>query len=220
MQIPDRETAENILEEAAKLNPTPWVKHSQNAGRAAELIAGKHPDLDPDTAYVLGLLHDIGRRVGVTDMRHTLDGYQYLMSLGYPGAARISMTHSFPLRANNSSEKPKQPGFVNDCLPAAGKWDCSDEELEVVKAFLSNTTYTPYDKLIQLCDALSLPSGYCLIDKRMVDVTLRHGVTEYTVPRWKAFFAIQKEFEEAMGCSIYSLLPGVVENTFGTGDVT
>ena len=31
----------------------------------------------------MGLLHDIGRREGVTGMRHTLDGYRYLLEQGF-----------------------------------------------------------------------------------------------------------------------------------------
>ena len=72
-----------------------------------------------------------------------------------------------------------------------------------------------YDKLIQLCDALALPTGYCLIEKRIIDVALRHGVSAYSVPRWQAYFKIQREFEKAIGRSIYQVLPGVIKNTFG-----
>jgi hypothetical protein len=35
------------------------------------------------------------------------------------------------------------------------------------------------------------------------------------VPRWKAYLNLQKEFEKAIGQSIYKVLPGVIENTFG-----
>jgi hypothetical protein len=48
-----------------------------------------------------------------------------------------------------------------------------------------------------------------------MDVALRRGVNELSVPRWKAFLEIQKEFEGAIGQSIYKVLDGVVENTFG-----
>ena len=95
-----------------------------------------------------------------------------------------------------------------------GKWDCSDEEYKDVKDYLDNIQMSTYDKLIQLCDALALPTGYCLMEKRMLDVAMRHGVNEYTVEKWKATFEIQKYFEERIGKSIYSILPKVVENTF------
>lgn len=73
---------------------------------------------------------------------------------------------------------------------------------------------TDYDKLIKLCDYLSLPSGFCLIEKRLVDMALRGGINEYTIPRWKSTFEIKQYFEENIGKSIYSLLPNIRENTF------
>ena len=70
--VPSLETAEALLAEAAELNPGPWVAHSHNVALAAQCLAKAHPNLEPERAYILGLLHDIGRREGVTSMRHTL----------------------------------------------------------------------------------------------------------------------------------------------------
>lgn len=36
--VPSLEEAKLILKEAEKLNPGPWVEHSLNVGKAAELI--------------------------------------------------------------------------------------------------------------------------------------------------------------------------------------
>ena len=71
-----------MLHEAEALNPGPWVAHALHVAEAASAIAGAHPEMDGETAYILGYLHDIGRRAGVTGMRHVLDGYNYLHSLG------------------------------------------------------------------------------------------------------------------------------------------
>jgi hypothetical protein len=200
MNIPSLEQAEEFIKEAQCLHPGPWVQHSLFVGKAAESIAQYHPQLDPQTAFVLGYLHDIGRRAGVADMRHTLDGYSFLLEQGYEYAARICITHVFPLKHLDS---------------VAGKWDCTQQELDFLSEYLSRIEFDEYDRLIQLCDAIALPSGYCLIEKRLMDVALRHGVNEFSVPRWKAFLEIQNEFESAIGQSIYKVLPGVVENTFG-----
>jgi hypothetical protein len=59
-----------------------------------------------------------------------------------------------------------------------------------------------------------LPDGFCLMEKRLLDVVLRYGFNEYTLPKWKAFFEIKAAFEREIGASIYDLLPGVVETTF------
>jgi hypothetical protein len=200
MNIPSLEQAKAFVNEAQELNPGRWVQHSYFVGKAAEAIAGQHSKLDSQTAFILGYLHDIGRRAGASDMRHTLDGYYFLMEKGFDHAARICITHAFPLKHIYS---------------VAGKWDCTEKELEFLKDTLSKIEFDEYDRLIQLCDAIALPSGYCLIEKRLMDVALRHGVNEFSVPRWKAFLEIQKEFESAIGQSVYKVLPGVVENTFG-----
>ena len=53
--------------------------------------------MNPDAAYVMGLLHDIGRREGIMDMRHIYAGYLFMSSLGYDDSARICLTHCFCL---------------------------------------------------------------------------------------------------------------------------
>jgi hypothetical protein len=192
---------EAMLQEAEALNPGPWVAHSRHVAEAASAIASCLPEMDAETAYGLGCLHDIGRRAGVTGMRHMLDGYNYLKSLGYEDAARISMTHSYPIK---------------DAKAGADLWNGSAEEARFVQAYLDQIDYDRYDRLIQLCDALALPSGFCLMEKRLVDVVLRYGTNPLTIPKWKAYFAIKDDFEREIGRSIYSLLPDVVENTFFT----
>jgi len=89
------------------------------------------------------------------------------------------------------------------------------EERKFVKDYLAGIEYTEYDRLIQLSDALALPSGFCLIEKRLMDVALRYGLNDYTLLKWKATLNLQQEFEQAIGQSIYGILPGVVSNTFG-----
>jgi hypothetical protein len=199
MKIPSLSDARSFVADAEKRNPGPWVGHSLSAGKAAQAIASHHPGLDSETAFILGLLHDIGRRAGVSDMHHVLDGYHFLAQLGYEDAARICITHSFP---------------VKDIHAVEGKWDCTAAELEFIQDTLDRIEFNEYDRLIQFCDAVALPEGYCLMEKRFVEVALRHGVHEYTLQRWKAYLQIQSDFEKILGESIYNLLPGVVDNTF------
>lgn len=65
---------------------------------------------------------------------------------------------------------------------------------------------------------IALPEGFVLMEKRMVDVALRHGTHAHIVGKWKATFQIKDAFEARMGRTIYSLFPHVVENTFGMRD--
>lgn len=198
-EIPSIHSADEILNEAAHLNPGPWVQHSQFTGLAARNIAGACPNLDSGKAYALGTLHDIGRRVGFSSMRHCIDGYAFCTEIGLHDAAKICMTHSFPYK---------------DIREAFGRWDCTDDEYRFVADYIQSVKYDDYDLLIQLCDALALPSGFCLLEKRMMDVALRHGVNDHTVSKWKKTFEIKEYFEKASGRNLYDLLPGVVENTF------
>lgn len=200
MNIPTVKQAHLFIDEAEKMNPGPWVNHSHYAAEAARAIASGPLDIDPDAAYVLGLLHDIGRRAGVWQMRHIIDGYNFLADKGFDDAARICITHSFAYKEIDA---------------ICGKWDCDEEDRRFVREYLSGIEYNSYDLLIQLCDVLALPSGFCLMEKRLVDVALRYGTTSYTVPKWKSIFKIKDNFERKLGYSIYSLLPGIVENTFG-----
>ena len=111
--------------------------------------------------------------------------------------------------------------IVNPPIKVSTAWAYANLKLELtideynfIVDYLSKTKDTDYDKLIKLCDYISLPSGFCLMEKRIVEMTLRGGVNKYTIPRWKATFEIKEYFEKKIGKSIYSVLPGVVENTF------
>ena len=196
-------TIEQAMQElniAVQNNPGPWEQHSLVAADNARRIAEKVPGMDPDKAYIMGLLHDIGRRVGVTGMRHIVDGYRYMMTLGEADIATICITHSYPV---------KDPELF------AGKHDCTPEEKALVRQILESRPYDDYDRLIQLCDAISLPTGACIMEKRFVDVVMRHGMESFTTVKWKAYYEIKEHFDSLCGCNIYTLLPGILENSMG-----
>ena len=203
MNVPSLEEAEAFLADAQARNPGPWVQHSRNVGRAAEAVAAHCAGLEPRTALVLGYLHDIGRREGVTANRHMLDGYTFLAARGFEDAAQVYLTHSFPIPDD------RRLGT------AVGVWDCSEEERAFARRYLEDVTYTDYDRLLQLCDCLALPSGCCTLEKRFVDVTLRYGFNAFTLPRWRAYLDLQAHFEGKTGRPLYSVLPGIVETTLG-----
>jgi HD domain len=201
--VPTIAKAHELLQTEARRNPGPWIEHLKVAATAAHAIAARHPTLDPDRAYVLALLHDIGRGAGgpgVADARHILDGYHLMLEHGFDACARVCLTHSFPIKHTDAF---------------AGRWECSPAEQQFVQTYLDSTEYDEYDRLVQLCDALALPSGVCLIEKRLVDVALRHGFNSMTQAKWHAILRLERDFSAAVGGSIYRLLPEVVENTFG-----
>ena len=144
-------------------------------------------------------MHDIGRYAGVSSERHLIDGYRYCMGRGWEKAAQICISHAF---------------MIQDIATSIGEFDVSDEDYLFMKEFVANAVYDDYDRLVQLCDALAMPSGFCLLEKRFVDVTMRYGVHPATIDRWKKILEIKERFEDQIGCSIYALLPGVMENSF------
>ena len=173
--LPTREEAERILAEAGKYNPGPWVNHSRVAAHCAEKIAEKCEDIDPEKAYIVGLLHDIGRKFGTRHLGHVSDGYTYMMSLGYDEVARVCLTHSF------------NDQVMEDYI---GKKDTTDAEYEQIQNALHEISMDEYDRLIQLCDAIAGADGVLDITERMADVRRRYG--SYPTQKWNQNLLLKK----------------------------
>jgi HD domain len=199
VKIPTVAEAERYLARGAARQPGPWVQHSVHVARAARALAHRYPGLEPDTAYVLGLLHDLGRQEGDTDLRHALDGYRFLQAEGFSDAARVCLTHSLPAP-------------LTDLRAAQGRWDITPAERRFVGRYLATTASTPYDRLIQLCDLMALPSGPVLIEQRLVDIALRRGLNARTLAHWRASLILRREFEAVLGASVYRLIPDLAEH--------
>lgn len=187
--MPTREKAEELLAEAEQCNPGPWGNHSRVAAHCAERIARECGDLDPDKAYILGLLHDIGRKFGARHLGHVSDGYSYMLSLEYDEAARICLTHSFNGRS------------LDDYI---GKFDTTQEELKLIQDALKSAAMDEYDRLIQLCDSLAGSEGVLDIEERMSDVKRRYG--SYPQQKWDNNIRLKEHFEEKMGKDIYAVV--------------
>lgn len=199
MKIPTIDEAIDMINQAENLNPGPWIMHSKSVAENARHIAKKCTGMDSDTAFILGLLHDIGRREGFKQILHTFDGYYYLMKLGYDDAASICLTHSFPIK---------------DISTFFGEFDCTEEERLLLQNHLNEKEYTDYDRLIQLCDAISMPHGAVVMEKRFVDVATRHGLPDFTLKKWQSYLDLKKYFDIETNLNIYTILPDIIENTF------
>lgn len=185
---PTREQAEALLAEALPHNPGPWGNHSRTAAHCAEKIATA-AGLDPDKAYVLGLLHDIGRRFGKRHLGHVSDGYYYMMSLGYDEVARVCLSHSF----NDQS-----------LADYVGSRDTTPEETALIETNLAAMVYDAYDRLIQLCDSLAGAEGVMDIEARMLDVKRRYGA--YPQHKWDINMGLKRHFEELAGRNVYDIV--------------
>lgn len=155
--------------------------------------------MDVEKAYILGLLHDIGRKFGVRHLGHVYDGYVYMKSLGYDEVAKICLTHSF----NNHT--------IDEYI---GKFDVTDEELTIIKTELAKTIYDEYDWLIQLCDCLAGAEGVLDIENRMNDVKKRYGF--YPQDKWNSNMNLKQYFEGKMNKDIYLICE---KDTFAPGDL-
>ena len=185
---PSREAAHELLAEAEACNPGPWGDHSRIAAMCAERIA-RAAGLNPEKAYVLGLLHDIGRKFGIKHLAHVYDGYRYMMSLGYPDAARICLTHSFCC--------PKLDVYI-------GNFDISQEQQREMQMLLDGLVFDDYDRLIQLCDCLAGSDGIMDMEARMLDVKKRYGF--YRQDKWDTNLWLKRYFEEKTGNAIYEII--------------
>lgn len=187
--------AQKIFEDAVAKNPGPWREHSLEVAKAAEKVAlavnkncGQEK-LNPERAYIYGLLHDIGRQEGFTYIAHVYDGYHYLMSLGYANAAQICLTHSFNLQT------------ADDYI---GKIDITPEQMQELRQLLAAAKYTDYDRLIQLLDSTCGADGTKNLEKRMGDVKARYG--NYPQAKWDKNFELKKYFENLTGQDFYDII--------------
>lgn len=188
MAYPSREEAEKLLQEAWGCNPGPWAEHSRIAALCAERIA-RRSGMDPEKAFILGLLHDIGRKFGVKHLAHVYDGYRYMLGLGYDEVARICLTHSFCL---------------NTIRCYVGNFDIPMALQEELDSLLKKLRYDDYDHLIQLCDCLAGAEGIMDMEARMLDVKRRYG--HYPQEKWDRNMELRVMFETRCGADIYDIV--------------
>ena len=188
MAYPSREEAEKLLQEAWGCNPGPWAEHSRIAALCAERIA-RRSGMDPEKAFILGLLHDIGRKFGVKHLAHVYDGYRYMLGLGYDEVAKICLTHSF---------------CFNTIRCYIGNFDIPMALQEELDSLLKKLRYDDYDHLIQLCDCLAGAEGIMDMEARMLDVKRRYG--HYPQEKWDRNMELRAMFETRCGADIYDIV--------------
>jgi len=187
MKIDD---ADSFFNNLCKHNIGPWINHSLNVAKAASIITAATKQYDPQKAYIYGLLHDIGRSIGYSHIKHIIDGFRLLENVDNE-AALICITHSFP----------------NHCLDEyQGKIDINDDDKKLINKILRETKYDFYHELIQLVDGLADSNGFVRLEIRWVDISIRNGINQHVIDKWKTITNIMTKFEKQYSISIYKLL--------------
>lgn len=187
------EQAYKYLLKAGMQNDGKWIQHSLYVGQAAGMLASQMDGLvSIDNVIAMGYVHDIGRMFGNMKMNHALRGYYFLKDEGYEEAAKVCLTHSFP---------------VQDIETVTGLWDCSEEDYIFLKEYISSCQYDYYDKLIQFCDNIATADGITAIEVRLIDIVMRYGFdNKNTINRWEKCFGLKKEIESLMGKTVEDVL--------------
>lgn len=172
-----------------------WINHSICVGNCAAVIA-KNLNLDEDYAKTLGYIHDIGK---ISDERdgvfpHAINGYNYIKKIGYPEQyAGICIKHSF---LNNDI----------DCISNdRDETDKTNKYYDFVKEYILEE-YTVYEKIINLCD-LMCTNKILTVDKRMIDLLIRHGVFAKTHYHISETIKLKEYFDNLLGYNLYTLFP-------------
>ena len=169
-----------------------YIFHTSGIAITAQKIAEK-AGLNPEKAYVLGLLHDWGKiqREKETGISHVFVGYSKMMELGYDAVARVCLTHSFPIK-----------DFDEKNYPAYSKKD-----LSFAKQFLSQTQYDDYDKLIQLCDIFFESTRRVSPQYRLKKIRERYGLDESQTRELELGAKQNKEyFDKLCGCDVFEIV--------------
>ena len=169
-----------------------YVFHTRGVASAAQKIAAA-AGMDPEKAYIIGLLHDYGKKYDerTSGKFHGRVGFEELNAMGYPVAARICLTHTFPRREFRDEDYASYP----------------DEWKIWAHRELSRITYNDDDRLIQLCDMFFEGMEMVDFETRFSGIIRRYGLNPELVKVFREDSERNKRYFEAKtGCDIYQLL--------------
>lgn len=200
---PDTKVAMQLWEDAIKHHKEHYAFtkedeyrfHTMGVGMSARLLATRISGLDPEKAFVLGLLHDYGKKYNEKAVGfHGLIGYLELTEMGYHMAARICLTHTFPNKDFDLKNFPSYP--ISD--------------LEQCKSILDNVEYDDYDRIIQLCDLFFEGLQLTTLEKRIEGKRQRYnlGSDEVQLLTTEAYF-LRDYFTNKIGDDVLKILGAV-----------
>lgn len=167
-------------------------EHCLAVAYIAKTIAQKTAYLNPERAYVMGLLHDGGKIIDEYALRrfHGLVGYFLFSEKDKPDIARINLTHSF---------------YIKDFQP--DNYPYLRDDLIRCQQILKNINYDDYDLLLQLSDMVNDMGKTCTLEYRIESVSKRRGLsTEKCQPLLARLNIIKNYFDQKCDCDIYELI--------------
>ena len=170
-----------------------YVFHTKGIAESCEKIAKLMPDMNSEKAYVLGLLHDYGKKYPEkeTGVFHGRRGYDEMMSMGYPDVAEICLTHTF-----------YAPNFSFDSFPSY-----TLDDLVWAKNKMANITFNDYDLLVQLCDMFFEGLNKVRIEDRFQGIIKRYNLQFTDIENsYNHALENKKYFESKIHTDIYNLL--------------
>lgn len=200
-EFPSLATAEKIFEDGIlyrRSRPYPFDLeneyrfHCHGVAKAARILAAHIDGLDAQKAYILGLLHDYGKRINQNKENrfHGIEGYYAMQELGYSEIARICLTHSFA-----------KPDFADAEYSLPQAW------LDEVRQLLKGVVYDDYDRLICFCDKFFEGLKMVMLEERIRGITQRYSLN---LPQQKSLedecYGLKKYFNSKIGCDVYQLL--------------
>ena len=177
-------------------DPSTWFmyhNHVYGVANVSKLIASRLDGISPERAFVLGLLHDVGRITERHEQRfHGVLGYEYLKDIDKE-AARISMTHMFPL------------SYIDDYECVEKSFFGKKEDYDFVKQFLQDNPINQTDKIVQISDALANAYGVVTIQERNEEYMKRHkcSISEKILNN---MCALKTQFDDLLGADLYDLM--------------
>ncbi len=169
-----------------------YIFHTTGVAEAAYKIAQKC-NLDPQKAYILGLLHDYGKIQNEkhTGKAHFIVGYDKMNKEGFSDVANVCLSHSFPSKDFSFSDYTSYN--IND--------------LKKAKKILSEREYDDYDRLIQLCDMFFEGMNRVSYQERIDGICKRYNITKEQTKDLDYGAQINKEyFDNLCCCDIYDIL--------------
>lgn len=167
-----------------------YIRVAQNAHKIALYL----PHLNPEKAYIMGLVHDYGQVEEARNKKrfHGLAGYQSLMTMGYDEAARACLVHSFFEWEDITPER--YHSYDKDCILQCAK-------------LLKERPFNDYDRLVHLADLTAICHKTTSLEMRFEYLAVTYRINERLIKeKFLMACRLKHYFDELCQQNIYDIL--------------